>query len=198
MTTRKAIDRVEFLKKINTYKEKGMSVVDVVNVGQAITNNAWQNINNTFKNIDLNMAQIKIVDNLTKNAINDAIVKFRNNTPLFKMIEGVTNELPIKYFIHLHLTDSDKCFRRNLNNRLNKEYKKNHKTKPAMRLEPKKEIIPEPIIEPTPEPIPEPVKELWDFSDENEIEIKRPVLVQFHGKSSGLGYGCAANMCAEK
>ena len=169
MTTGKAIDRVEFLKKINAYKEKGMSVVDVVKTGQATTNNAWQNINNAFKNIDLNMAQIKIVDSLTKDAINDAIVKFRNNTPLFKMIEGVTNELPIKYFIYLHLTDSDKCFRRNLNNRLNKEYKKNHKTKPAMRLEPKKEIIPEPIIEPTPEPIPEPVKELWDFSDENEI-----------------------------
>jgi hypothetical protein len=30
MTTGKAIDRVEFLKKINAYKEKGMSVVDVV------------------------------------------------------------------------------------------------------------------------------------------------------------------------
>jgi transcriptional regulator CtsR len=187
MTTGKTIDRVNFLKKINTYKEKGMSVGEVVKIGAANTSNAWQNINNAFKNIELNMSEIAIIDNLTKNEINNAIIKFRNNTPLFKIIKDVNRKLAINYFIYLHINDSDKYFRKIFNNRLNKKYKKAPKAKPVIKVEPK----------PKPEPTPEPIKELWDFSDENIVETKRPALVQFHGKPSGLNYGCAANMCAE-
>lgn len=198
MTKGKAIERVEFLKKINPYKEKGMSIVEVVKAGAGKTTNSWQSVAKAFKNIDISMSGIKIIDNLTKDEINEAILKYRKGVPLFKIIEGAKGELVMAYFSQMHITDNDKYLRKSFKKKLNTAYKQKVKVKPVLKIKPKPKPKKEKIIEPTPEPIPEPVKELWDFSDENEIEIKRPVLVQFHGKSSGLGYGCAANMCAEK
>jgi hypothetical protein len=190
MTKAKAIETVEFLKKINIYKEKGMSIAEVVKAGAGKTTNLWQSVEQAFKKIDISMSAIKIIDNLTKDEINDAILKYRKGVPLFEIIEGVKGELPLAYFSQMHITDSDKSSRNN--------FRKKIKRQSELALNPKKVKEPKPIIERIPEPVKPPVKELWDFSDENIVETKRPALVQFHGKTSGLGYGCAANMCAEK
>jgi hypothetical protein len=177
-----AIERVKFLKEVNAYKKLGFTISKLCNIFEIKHKNKFVFIWNAFEAIDNNMAQIEIVDNLTKNEIEKAVLAYCRGKEWNEIIDGTTKgELTTLYFTELHIS---------------KEHKKCRKN--TMRFIKENQLDCAPIIEPIPEPVKKIEKELWDFSDDNIIETKRPALVQFHSKSSGLGYGCAANMCAEK
>jgi hypothetical protein len=175
------IERIAFLRKVKSLQNQGLNYPQI-GTELGITYHKAQGAAEAYVK---SIANILIVESLNDAQIQLALRNYEKGVAGSDLIDGyILDGNSALYFKALHIKDEHEVARNRVNVKKHSLRCKNNFAKIATQEMP------------TDKPTPEPIKELWDFSDENIVETKRPALVQFHGKSSGLGYGCAANMCA--